>query len=168
MCSKILKVALLMNPVLFFAQQDFMKYLIYDILDEIVISTQIELQSLKKSIHNVRVITEEDIQNQAATTLADVLNQYLKINVLPDNGKGRSTISMFGLDSQYLKILIDNIPIVSDSGLGNSIDLTQINLNDIERIEIVEGSMGVTHGANAVSGIVNIITKKKISSDWQI
>lgn len=168
MCSKILKVALLMNPVLFFAQHDSLQYLNDEILDEIVISTQIEPQSLKKSIHNVRVISEEDIQNQAATTLADVLNQYLKINVLPDNGKGRSTISMFGLDSQYLKILIDNIPIVTDSGLGNSIDLTQINLNDIERIEIVEGSMGVTHGANAVSGIVNIITKKKISSDWQI
>ena len=147
------------------AQVDSLKY---ETLDEIVVSTQIEPQSIRKSIHNVRVISREDIQNQAATTLSDVLNQYLKINVLPDNGKGRSTISMVGLDSQYLKILIDNIPVVSDSGLGNSIDLTQINLNDIERIEIVEGSMGVTHGANSVSGIVNIITKRKISSDWQI
>lgn len=150
------------------AQNDSLKYETYETLDEIVVSTQIEPQSIRKSIHNVRVISREDIQNQAATTLSDVLNQYLKINVLPDNGKGRSTISMVGLDSQYLKILIDNIPVVSDSGLGNSIDLTQINLNDIERIEIVEGSMGVTHGANSVSGIVNIITKRKIASDWQI
>lgn len=150
------------------AQNDSLKYETYETLDEIVVSTQIEPQSIRKSIHNVRVISREDMQNQAATTLSDVLNQYLKINVLPDNGKGRSTISMVGLDSQYLKILIDNIPVVSDSGLGNSIDLTQINLNDIERIEIVEGSMGVTHGANSVSGIVNIITKRKIASDWQI
>lgn len=155
-------------PLLAISQQDSVHLQKEEVLDEIIVSTQIEPQTLRKSIHNVRVITREDIQNQAATNLADVLNQYLKINILPDNGKGRATVSMLGLDSQYLKILVDNIPVVSDSGLGNSIDLTQINLNDIERIEIVEGSMGVTHGANSVSGIVNVITKRKIDTSWQI
>ena len=47
-------------------------------------------------------------------------------------------------------------------GLGNNTDLTQLNLDDVQQIEIVEGSMGVEYGANAVSGIINIITKERI------
>lgn len=138
------------------------------LLNEVVVTGQIEPQSIKKSVFNVRVISAEDIRRQAGNNLADVLNQYLNIIVQPQSGEGRSTVSMFGLDGQYLKVLVDNVPLVSDTGLGNNIDLTQINLDDIERIEIIEGAMGVTHGANAVSGIINIITKKSIKNKWEI
>ncbi|QYJ69001.1 TonB-dependent receptor plug domain-containing protein [Flavobacterium litorale] len=137
-------------------------------LNEVVVTGQIEPQSIKKSVFNVRIISAEDIKRQAGNNLADVMNQYLNINVQPQSGEGRSTLSMFGLDGQYLKVLVDNIPLVSDTGLGNNIDLTQINLDDIEQIEIIEGAMGVTHGANAVSGIINIITKKSTKNKWEI
>lgn len=137
-------------------------------LSEVVVTGQFEPQSLKKSVHNVRIITREDIKQLAANNLGDVLNQYLNISIRTSGSDGRSTVSMFGLDSQYFKILVDNIPLVSDTGLGSNIDLTQVNLDDIEQIEIIEGSMGVTHGANAVSGILNIITKKKSSYRWEI
>jgi outer membrane receptor for ferrienterochelin and colicins len=77
-------------------------------------------------------------------------------------------VSLFGLDSQYFKVLIDNIPIINEEGVGNNTDLTLINLDDIERIEIVEGAMGVQYGSNAVSGIINIISKKSSRNDWDI
>lgn len=137
-------------------------------LNDVVVTAQFEPQALKKSVFNVKVVSEQDIKQLAAANLADVLNQYLNITLLPNGLEGRSTVSLFGLDGQYFKILVDNIPLVSDNGLGNSIDITQINLNDIERIEIIEGSMGVTHGANAVSGILNIITKKSTPHRWDI
>lgn len=137
-------------------------------LEEVVITGQIEPQSLKKSVYNVRVISKKDIQRLAANNLGDVLNQYLNITVKPSGSDGRSTVSMFGLDGQYFKILVDNIPLISDTGLGNNVDLTQVNLDDVEQIEIIEGSMGVTHGSNAVSGILNIITKKSAKNKWEI
>ncbi len=137
-------------------------------LDEVVVTGQPEPQSIRKSVFNVKVISRADIDRQAANNMADLMNFYLNININQDQGQGRSTVSMFGLDSQYLKVLVDNVPLVSDRGLGNNIDLTQINLDDVEHIEIIEGSMGVTHGANAVSGIINIITKKSASHDWEI
>lgn len=137
-------------------------------LSEVVVTGQFESQSLKKSIHNVRIITKEDIKKLAANNLGDVLNQYLNISIKTSGNDGRSSVSMFGLDAQYFKILVDNIPLVSDTGLGNNIDLTQVNLDDIEQIEIIEGSMGVTHGANAISGILNIITKKRSEYKWEI
>ncbi|PXY44136.1 TonB-dependent receptor plug domain-containing protein [Flavobacterium hydrophilum] len=137
-------------------------------LSEVVVTGQFEPQSIKKSVFNVRVISKEDIKQLAANNLSDVLNQYLNITIQNSGSDGRSTVSMFGLDSQYFKILVDNIPLVSDTGMGTNVDLTQVNLDDVERIEIIEGSMGVTHGANAVSGILNIITKKGGGYKWQI
>ena len=137
-------------------------------LNEVVITGQYNRQSIKKSVHNVIVIDREQIDNQAANNLADLLNFNLNLNIIPDAQTGKSQISFFGLDAKYFNILIDNIPLVGDNGLGNNIDLTQVNLDEIERIEIVEGSMGVEYGANAVSGIINIITKKAIDTNWQI
>ncbi len=139
-----------------------------DQLEEVVVTGQFGPQSIKKSLFNVRVITKQDIKNLAANNLSDVLNQYLNINIRTSGSDGRSTVSMFGLDSQYFKILVDNVPLVSDTGLGTNIDLTQVNLDDIEQIEIIEGSMGVIYGANAVSGILNIITKKRSLYKWEI
>ncbi|SEA16589.1 TonB-dependent receptor plug domain-containing protein [Bizionia paragorgiae] len=137
-------------------------------LREVIITGQYNPQSIKKSIHNVTVIKREQIESQAANNLADLLNFNLNLTVIPNSLTGKSTVSFFGLDSQYFNILVDNIPLVSDNGLGNNIDLTQINLDDIERIEIAEGAMGVEYGANAVSGVINIITKKSIDTDWAI
>jgi outer membrane receptor for ferrienterochelin and colicins len=137
-------------------------------LSEVVVTGQFEPQSIKKSVFNVRVISNQDIQNLAANSLADVLNQYLNITVSPSGTSGRSTVSLFGLDAQYFKILVDNVPLVNEAGFGNNTDLSQINLNDVDHIEIVEGSMGVSYGANAVSGVLNIITKKTSQYKWGI
>lgn len=136
-------------------------------LEEVVLTGQYNAQSIKKSVFEVNVITRKHIEMQAGNNLADVLNQSLNINIIPSSSSGKSTVQMFGLDGQYVKILVDNIPIISDEGFGNNIDLTQLNIDDIEQIEIVEGSMGVQYGANAVSGVINIITKKKSNYKWE-
>lgn len=151
-----------------FAQQTENDTLKANELKDVVVTAQFGPQSLRKAANNVRVITKADIQKLAANNLGDVLNQYLNIRIMPESGTGRSTVNMFGLDGTYFKILVDNVPIVSDTSMGNDIDLTQINLDDIEQIEIIEGSMGVTHGAGAVSGILNIITKKNSKYKWEI
>ncbi|WP_179377004.1 TonB-dependent receptor plug domain-containing protein [Winogradskyella wichelsiae] len=137
-------------------------------LEEVIVTGQYNPTSIKKSVHNVIVIDRKQIDQVAANNLADLLNFNLNLNIIPNAQTGRSTISFFGLDSQYFNILIDNIPMVGDNSFGNAIDLTQINLDDIERIEIVEGAMGVEYGANAVSGVINIITKKAIDHNWSI
>ncbi|MFV0573000.1 MAG: TonB-dependent receptor plug domain-containing protein [Xanthomarina gelatinilytica] len=129
-------------------------------LKEVVVTGQLNPQSVKKSVFEVKVIKRKQIEQQAANNLADLLNQTLNINILYDSGTGKSGVSLFGLDSQYFKVLIDNIPVINEDGFGNNTDLTLMNLDDIEQIEIVEGSMGVQYGANAVSGVINIITKK--------
>ncbi|MDT0678746.1 TonB-dependent receptor plug domain-containing protein [Autumnicola musiva] len=137
-------------------------------LEEVVVTGQYDKQSVDKSVFEVKVITRKTIDQLAANNLSDVLNQSLNINIIPNPSTGKSGVELFGLDSQYFKILLDGIPLINDEGLGNNTDLTQINLDDIEQVEIVEGAMGVQYGSNAVSGIINIITKKESDYKWQI
>lgn len=137
-------------------------------LKEVVITGQFNPQSVNKSVFQVNVITRADIDRQAGNNLADLLNQTLNISVMPSASTGKSGVKLFGLDAQYFKILVDNVPLVNDEDLGSDADLTQINLDDVQQIEIVEGSMGVEYGANAVSGIINIITKKKSHYRWEV
>lgn len=137
-------------------------------LEEVILTGQYNPQSVKKSVFEVQVITQKEIQLLAGNNLADVLTQTLNMNIIPQAGEGRSGIQQFGFNSEYVKILVDNVPIVGDEGFGNAIDISQINLDDIEQIEIIEGAMGVQYGSNAVTGVVNIITKKSAKANWQI
>lgn len=136
-------------------------------LESVVITGQYSAQSVDKSLYQVEVISAEDIKNHAGNTIADVLNQNLNMMIIPSSGSGDSSIEMLGLDGGYVKVLVDNIPLVSDSGFGNNIDLTKINLDNVDRIEIVKGTMGVDYGNNALAGIINIITKKNSKTDWR-
>lgn len=138
-------------------------------LKEVVVVGESNLTSVSKKLFTVSSIKRADIDNVAGSNLADILFNSLNITVTPDASSGRSTVSLFGLDGQYVKILIDGIPIVSDNGLGNNIDISQINIDDIERVEIVEGSMGVLYGDNAVAGVINVITKRGLKEEgWQL
>lgn len=129
-------------------------------IEEVVVTGQYMQQSINKSIYKVEVIDAQQIKNMAVTNVAEVLNQNLNILIEPNKGSGNSSANIMGLSGEYTKILIDNIPVVSDEGMGNLVDLTKINVNNIERIEVVKGSMGVEYGNNAVAGVINIITKK--------
>lgn len=137
-------------------------------LEEVIVTGQINPQSVKQSVFEVKVIGRQDIEFRAGNNLADLLNQSLNINIIPELSSGKSGVGLFGLDAQYFKVLIDNIPVINEEGFGNNVDLTLINLDDVQRIEIVEGSMGAQYGANAVSGIINIVTKKKFQNSTKI
>ncbi|ROI04602.1 TonB-dependent receptor [Chryseobacterium sp. G0240] len=137
-------------------------------IDEVVVTGQYMQQSINKSIYKVEVIDAQQIKNMAVTNVAEVLNQNLNILIEPNRGSGNSNANIMGLSGAYTKILIDNIPVVSDEGMGNLVDLTKINVNNIERIEVVKGSMGVEYGNNAVAGVINIITKKNYSKKVSI
>lgn len=137
-------------------------------LDPVIFTGQYNPQKVNRSVFEVEVVTQQDIKRMAGNTLDDVLKQNLNLNVIPSPGEGRSGLEQFGFNSEYIKILVDGVPLIGDEGFGNAIDISQINLDDIEQIEIVEGAMGVQYGANAVTGVINIITKKGSDHRWEI
>ncbi len=137
-------------------------------LTDVVVTGQIKNQTLKSAIHQVRIITKDRIVKQGATNLQAVLKNELNISFNQDVATGGSDITMMGVKGQNVKILIDGLPMVGRQGTSNEININQIDINTIERIEIVEGPMAVVYGADALAGVINIITKKNNTNKIQL
>lgn len=135
-------------------------------LEELVVTGQFEPQSAKKSVYSVRTIPMEIIQARGATKLEDVLNTELNVRFSQDQALGGSNLSLQGLSGQNVKVLIDGVPMVGRQGTSNEININQINPQSVERIEIIEGPMSVVYGADALAGVINIITKKEVVGTW--
>jgi len=130
-------------------------------LNEVVVTGQTMPVQARDAVQSIRVIDARHIEEQAAVNLRDLLSNDLSIRVSEDAILG-SGINLQGLGGSKVKILIDGVPVIGR--LDGEIDLSQINLNDIERVEIVEGPMSVPYGTDAVAGTLNLITKKKATS----
>ncbi|MCH2045928.1 MAG: TonB-dependent receptor [Saprospiraceae bacterium] len=109
-------------------------------------------------MHPIRVIDKATIERRAAIDLNDLLQQELGIKIVQDAVLG-SNLSLQGLSGEYIKIMIDGVPVIGRSN-GN-IDLSRISMGNVERIEVVDGPLSAIYGNNALGGTINIITKKK-------
>ncbi|MBL7863695.1 MAG: TonB-dependent receptor [Cyclobacteriaceae bacterium] len=127
-------------------------------LESVVVTGQYEPQSMKKSVYQVRTIPSQFIRSRNATNLQSILTTELGIRFSTDPTLGTSDITLMGMSGQNVKILMDGVPLVDRGATRES--LGQIDVNTIERIEIVEGPMSVLYGSDALAGVINIITKK--------
>lgn len=128
-------------------------------LDEVVVTGQYEPQSIKNSVYRVRTITNEQIRLRASTTVENILNTQLGMRFSNDLTLGEADIQLMGMSGQNVKVLIDGIPLIDRGATKQS--LSQVDVNNIERIEVVEGPMSVIYGTDALAGVINIITKKR-------
>lgn len=119
-------------------------------------------KQIRQSVYKVRIVSKDFIEKTNSINLADVLKTQSGMNVVEDNLTGTYTLSMNGQEGKNVQILVNGIPLIGRM-LGQ-IDLSQINLQDIEMIEIVEGPLSSIYGANATAGAINIISKKSQSS----
>lgn len=126
-------------------------------IPEMVVTGQYGPVAADNAVHKVRVIGAEQLDRLAANDLSDALRNELNIRLSQDNVFG-TNISMQGLGDENVKILIDGIPVIGRQ--DGKLDLTQIDLNGIDRIEVVEGPLSVSYGTNALAGTINLITRK--------
>ena len=131
-------------------------------LNSIVITGQYCESNSQRAVQKITIIDEKKISRMAAINLKDVLSNELNIRLSQDNILG-SGMSLQGMGGENVKILIDGVPVIGR--LNGNLDLSQINLNDIERIEIVQGPMSVNYGTNALAGVINLITKTNKSKN---
>jgi len=136
-------------------------------LDPIVITAQYQTSTVNNSIQKITVISRQQIDQTGANNLADLLTYQTGIRLGNDNVLG-TTVNLSGVSGQNVKILMDGVPVIGR--LDGNVDLSQLNLNNVERIEIVEGPLSVNYGTDALGGTINIITKKSTSKtlDWTL
>lgn len=132
-------------------------------LDEVVITGLSDPIKLRNALSTYQVIGKEQMDAQGAVTVADALKNQINLNIAQDNLLG-SSINMQGMQGDKVKILVDGMPV--NGREGGKIDLGQLNLYNVERIEIVQGPMSVVYGTDALGGVINIITKKP-KAPWQ-
>jgi len=128
----------------------------YDI-DEVVVTAQYAPTDSEQALYDVNVIEAIDIQRQGQNNLSEVLTNQLNLRVSTDPILGNG-LQIQGIGGQNVQILIDGVPVIGR--VGGNIDLSQINLNTIQRIEIIEGALSAQYGSNASGGVINLITKK--------
>ena len=132
-------------------------------LNELVVTAQTTPQLAKQSIYKVNSINSAQIAQRGAVSVNDVLGYEVNHFISNDNLLG-SSVSIGGIGGQNVKVLVNGIPIMGREN-GN-IDLGQLSVNNVKRIEMIQGPMSVIYGSNALGGVINIITKtpqKKMS-----
>ena len=107
----------------------------------------------------VTVLTDEEIQARNFATIEDALRHVPGVDVQRSGGLGKTVaLRIRGAGTQQVQVMIDGLRVKSPT-LGQP-ELTDISLDAIDRIEIVRGPQSTLHGADAIGGVVNIITKK--------
>ncbi len=132
-------------------------------MNDVVITGQVVPVMAKQSIYKVNTISNLEINQRAAISLNDVLNYEMNNFISNDNVLGTS-VNIGGIGGQNVKVLVNGIPVMGREN-GN-IDMGQLNMNNIKRVEMIQGPMSVIYGSNALGGVVNLITttpKKKFS-----
>ncbi len=145
------------------AQMDTAAYTID--LDDFVITAQYAPTHYKSALHRVNLIKREDFQSRGAVNLNDAIEVNPAIRIQYDPILG-STVRMRGISSRNVAILRDGVPVIGR--LDGALDLSQISLQQVERIEIVEGALSNLYGSNAAGGVINIISKKSQAQKWAL
>jgi iron complex outermembrane receptor protein len=130
------------------------------ILDEVVIRAGRIPSTILRSPAVVSLISRPDIERSGAKQLADVLMTGPGVFVKDYGGPaGLKTISQRGLGTEHTLILVNGMPVTSmQNGL---LDLGIIPAGELERVELVRGGQSASFGANAVAGVVNLITRSR-------
>ena len=132
-------------------------------IDEVIVTAFRMEQNLNEVGRSVTVINQEEIKNSIYTSVSELLSQQEGIYIVGTGQNPGSLQRMFlrGANSDHTAILIDGVRITDPSSTDNAINLAELSLTNIERIEIVRGSHGTLYGSSTIGGIINIITKRK-------
>jgi hemoglobin/transferrin/lactoferrin receptor protein len=123
---------------------------------EVVVSSLRMDRKIKELPASMAVLDKYDYQNNSALTISHVLENEPGITMGSD-GVWSTNINIRGLGESRLVTLIDGNRVETATDLTAS--LSMIDVNDIERVEIIKGAQSSLYGTGAMGGIVNIITK---------
>jgi outer membrane cobalamin receptor len=144
-------------------------------IEEVVITGTLIKDPNFESSSPIQVVSRDEIDLQAALNAEEILREVpgvvpsIGANVNNGNG-GFSYVNLRGLGSNRNVVLIDGVR-YAPSELAGRFDLNNIPMAMVERIDVLTGGASTTYGADAVGGVVNVITKKnftgmEINADW--
>jgi vitamin B12 transporter len=134
----------------------------------VVVTDTATPQPAETTPDRVDVITAQDIERSQQIWLTPLLANVPGVSYsrLGPEG-GSTTLFLDGGNSNYAKVLIDGVPVnVSEPGL--SVDFSNFTVDDIDKVEIVHGAASALYGTDAVSGVVQLFTRRGTTTTPEI
>lgn len=127
-----------------------------ELAEVIVVGNQ--LSKLKNSAFNATAINTRELVN-TTKTLSDALSKAPGMKIRESGGVGSDmSVTMDGFSGKHVKVFIDGVP---QEGVGSSFGINNIPVNFADRIEVYRGVVPVGFGADAIGGVINIVTPKR-------
>jgi len=137
-------------------------------LDSILVTASRVPTSYSSIGRSVRVITHNEIKQLPVLTIQDLLEQSTGVDIKQRGvGDVQADVSIRGGSFEQTLILIDGIKLTDPQTGHHNMNLP-ISLNQIERVEVLKGQGSRIHGANAFSGVINILTKKNANNNLEL
>ncbi|MCH7825927.1 MAG: TonB-dependent receptor [Acidobacteria bacterium] len=111
---------------------------------------------------SVSIIDEETIDAANARTVAELLEYVAGARVLSSGSRGgATTIQLRGGDPNFVLVLLDGVPLNDPTDLeGGAVNLSSLPISSVQRIEVARGPLSYFYGSTALSGIINIVTRR--------
>ncbi|KAA3637624.1 MAG: TonB-dependent receptor [Calditrichaeota bacterium] len=129
--------------------------------DSITVSANRFPTTLTTNASTVTVLTETDIKNSNATKVSELLQSVPGLAVVTSGGLGKQTsVFIRGTNSNHTLVIIDGVEMNNPSSPSTSYDFAHLNVDNIQRVEILRGSQSILYGSEAIGGVINIYTKR--------
>ena len=127
-----------------------------DEVDNIVVTGSRAADQLSEIPHTMSVIRLDELESRNSISAPDALRQLPGVHVVQPSGQGGvARVFIRGGDQNLTMILLDGIRVNDPTdSRGSAFDFSTVNLNDIERIEIVRGPQSAVYGSDALSGVI--------------
>lgn len=110
---------------------------------------------------SVTVLTSDLLQAQQVRTVPDALQQVPGLNVVRTGGaSGQTSVFIRGTNSNHVKVQIDGIDVNDPSTPNRAFDFSQLQTEDLSRIEVLRGPQSGLYGADAIGGVISFVTKR--------
>ncbi|MFH1195842.1 MAG: TonB-dependent receptor [bacterium] len=130
--------------------------------DEVIVSADRTDKFLRNSPYSELLLGKEKIQSKPFLSLPDALKDEPGVSLLRDGVWG-TEVSIRGLNRENVVTLIDGNRIATSTDVAAR--LSMVDMNDIEKVEVIKGASSSIYGSGATGGIINIITQQPQSFD---
>ena len=134
-------------------------------LEEVVVTATRTPKALKDVPVVTRLITADDIRKTDATNIQDLLTEELPGLEFTYAMSQETSLNMSGFGGKSVLFLVDGERLAGET--MDNIDFNRLNLDNVGQVEVVKGASSALYGANAVGGVVNLITRES-KEPWRI
>lgn len=135
-------------------------------LSETVITANRTAEDRKDSTAAVTVFTRADIDRLQPTNVADLVNRVPGVQIQQSGGRGSTTgVFVRGTKTAQTLVLVDGVRVGSASAGGAS--LQHLNIEQVERVEVLRGARSAVYGSDAIGGVIQIFTRRSAGEGLQ-